>query len=204
MTIKLLQVPIVDPESLESLLRRRETMREFSDEPITLAQLSQLLYSAQGKRPGSSKLTAPSAQEQYPLSIFIAANNINDINAGLYHYDVTQSELEHYSSNILGNQLADAAIGDQSWIAQAAAVIVLMGDIDAMNRHFATQPPLNQRGERYVYIEAGAVAQNIHLQATELDLGMVLVGGFDNEQVKRILNQAAELEPLALICLGNL
>jgi len=204
MTIKLPQAPIVDQKGLVSLLQRRETRREFSDQPITLMQLSQLLFSAQGKRPGSSKLTAPSAQEQYPLSILVVVNNISDINAGLYRYHVMQSELEHISSDKAGDQLVHAAIGDQPWIAQAAAVFVLMGNIAAMNRHFAAQPPLNQRGERYVYIEAGAAAQNIHLQATELGEGMVLVGGFDNDRIKQILNQPPELEPLALLCIGNL
>ena len=100
-------------------------------------------------------------------------------------------------------QLEDAAIGEQPWVGNAAAIIILAGNIQSMNQHFSEQPPLNKRGERYNYIEVGAAAQNMHLQATALDIGMVLVGGFNNDKVKTILKLSPKLEPSAFICIGN-
>jgi nitroreductase len=99
--------------------------------------------------------------------------------------------------------LENAAIGEQPWIGSAAAIVILAGNIQSMNQHFSEQPPVNMRGERYNYIEVGAVAQNMHLQGTALNLGMVLVGGFSDEAVKAILNQNSKLEPCALLCIGN-
>ena len=72
-----------------------------------------------------------------------------------------------------------------------------------MNAHFGQQPPEGQRGTRYSYIETGAAAQNVHLQATALGLGMVLVAGFDDHAVSRALSLPAHLSPTALLCLGH-
>jgi SagB-type dehydrogenase family enzyme len=61
-----------------------------------------------------------------------------------------------------------------------------------------------QRGERYVKIEAGHAAQNIHLQAVSLALGSVPVGAFNDDQVRKVLNLPANHEPLYLIPLGHI
>ena len=201
--IKLPHAEAVTSEPFTSVLQRRETCREYSSEPVTLEQLGLLLHAAQGLRGSGAKLVSPSAQEQYPLKVYLVANRVDDIQPGLYRYHGMNHGLETLSLNGLGELFENAAIGEQPWVSQAAMIIVLTADIEKMNHHFASQPPLNQRGERYAYIETGAVAQNVHLQATSLDLGMVLVGGYDNEAVKHLLNQPEELEPVALICIGN-
>jgi SagB-type dehydrogenase family enzyme len=189
--------------SLESALNQRETKREYLNTPISLTNLSRLLFAAQGRRGNGTKLLAPSAQEQYPLSTFVIANRINDIEAGLYQYENTSHSIVELEKGAFSERLEDAALGDQPWIGNAAAIVILAGNIHSMNKHFSKQPPLNMRGERYNYIEVGAVAQNMYLQGTALNIGMVLVGGFNNEKVKTILTLSQELEPAALLCIGN-
>ena len=190
--------------SLENALRHRETKREYLDTPISLYHLSKLLYAAQGIRSDHGKLVTPSAQEQYPLSTFVVIRNVMDVAEGLYEYDNADHSLLLREEGYFSKTLEAAAIGDQAWVANAALIIVLASNIQSMNTHFAEQAPLNKRGERYCYIEVGAAAQNVQLQGTALDIGMVLVGGFDNERVKTVLNLPSELEPSALLCLGNI
>jgi SagB-type dehydrogenase family enzyme len=60
-----------------------------------------------------------------------------------------------------------------------------------------------QRAERYVHMEVGHVAQNVHLQAVVLELGTVVVGAFDDAEVKRVLTLAANEEPLCLMPVGK-
>ena len=189
--------------SLDSALRQRATSREYLDTPLSLLNLSQLLFAAQGRRGGGEKRLAPSAQEQYPLSTFFVAHSVAGIAAGLYRYQNSDHSLAELEKGHFSGLLEAAAIGQQPWLETAAAVIVLAGNIEAMNRHFAEQPPLKQRGERYVYMEVGAAAQNVQLQATALDIAMVLVGGFDNEAVKSLLKLPTDIEPCALLCVGN-
>jgi SagB-type dehydrogenase family enzyme len=182
---------------------QRATKREYLDNELSLSNLSQLLFSAQGLRGDDNKLLAPSAQEQYPLSAFIAVNRVSDVDKGLYLYENSDHSILKQENGDFSELLENAALGEQPWVSKAAAVIVLAGNINSMNQHFSEQPPLNKRGERYNYIEVGAVAQNIQLQGTVLNIGMVLVGGFDNERVKTILKLSPGLEPSALLCLGN-
>jgi SagB-type dehydrogenase family enzyme len=201
--IKLPQHTLETSISLEAALSQRETKREYLDDPLSLSNLSQLLFAAQGMRGSGSKLHAPSAQEQYPLSVFIVVSRVADIAAGVYKYDNSDHFITELKKGYISGSLECLAIGEQPWVGNAAAIIVLAANIQSMNKHFAEQPPLNRRGERYCYIEVGAVAQNVQLVGTALNTGMVLVGGFDNEGVKQLLNLPPELEPSALLCLGN-
>jgi len=203
MLIKLTRSNEDDFYSLEKAFRLRETKREFLKRSISLEHLSKLLHAAQGKRLNGNKLVAPSAQEQYPLSTYIVAKNMDEVAEGIYQYDNSAHTLKLKEKGQFSDALAEAAIGEQPWLANASAIIVLASNIQSMNQHFAEQKPFKQRGERYCYIEVGAVAQNVQLQGTALGIGMVLVGGFDNERVKAVLKLPSELEPSALLCLGN-
>lgn len=203
MKVKLPLQEAVTLISLESVFFQRETKREYLSTPVSLTNLSLLLFSAQGRRSGSGKLLAPSAQEQYPLSTFVVANRVSGIAAGLYQYKNSDHSIVEFETGLFVEPLEKSAIGEQPWIGRAAVIVILAGNIESMNRHFSNQPPLNARGERYTYIEAGAVAQNIQLQGTALNIGMVLVGGFNNETVKKVLHLPGELEPCVLLCIGN-
>ncbi|QKV90746.1 nitroreductase family protein [Streptomyces sp. NA02950] len=66
---------------------------------------------------------------------------------------------------------------------QAAALLLLSGDMDATTQHCADQPPHGRRGQRYVWLEAGHASQNISLQAAEVGLGAALVAGFDDDRL---------------------
>jgi len=201
-------IALPDPQSsnsinIESALRQRETKREFLTSPISLQNLSLLLFAAQGERGSNGKLTAPSAHEQYPMTVFVVANNVAEIEAGIYSYETANNTMQLFSKGKYGKALSNSAIGEQPWVAEAAAIIILAANIESMKNHFSAQSPINERGERYVYIETGAIAQNIQLQGTAIAVGMVLVGGFDNDIVKSILHLPNELEPTALLCVGN-
>ena len=67
-----------------------------------------------------------------------------------------------------------------------------------------TTQKYGERGVRYVHMEAGHVAQNVYLQACSLNLGTVLVGAFDDREVKRVLQLPQDEEPLGLMPLGRL
>ncbi len=204
MKIKLPQQETENSISLESAFRKRETKREYLDTPISLTKLSQILFAAQGRRGNDNKLTAPSAQGQYPISTYIVVNKVSGLTPGLYQFDNSDHSLVEMKTGLISEQLEEAALGEQAWVGNAAAIVVLAGNIQSMNQHFSEQPPLNKRGERYNYIEVGAIVQNMQLQGTALDIGMVLVGGFNNDKVKTILSLPTELEPSALVCMGNI
>jgi len=154
-------------------------------------------------RGNGAKLVTPSAHEQYPIATYVVSRRVTGIEPGFYQYDNKSHSVDELLQGEFSTLLEKAALGEQPWIKNAAAIIVFAGNIESMNKHFADQPPLNARGERYNYIEVGAIAQNMQLQGTALDIGMVLVGGFNNTEVKDILQLPQSLEPSALVCIGN-
>jgi len=94
-------------------------------------------------------------------------------------------------------------IGDQPWLKEAALVIGVTAKLGDAVRHFESQPPQGARGARYVYMETGVLAQNVYLQSTVLGVGCVLVAGFDDSRVKEALSLPSDLEPTALLCIGQ-
>jgi len=191
-TIKLPAPHTEGGENLNSLLQQRRSQRHFGSGPITLAQLSQLLWSAQGMTDQSGLRTAPSAGALYPLEIYVIAGQVIDLETGLYHYRVKTHSLTRIDSADFRQPLTQAALG-QDVIKEAAAIIAITGDYSRTQRKYGA------RARRYVHIEVGHVAQNIYLQTTALKLATVIVGAFEDHKVHQVLQLEKTLTPLALL-----
>ncbi len=189
--------------TVEQALRARRSHREFSATPISREALAVLLWAAGGVTGADGARAAPSAGGHYPLQGYVAAGAVADLPQGVYEYRPGQHALEPFSTADVRGELGEAALGEQPWVETAAAVIVILADLDGARARFHSQPPLGVRGDRYVYMEAGALAENVHLQATALGLGMVLVGGFDDSAVLAALRLDEPLQPVAMLCLGE-
>jgi len=182
-------------------LLRRRSVREYTGEPLTPAEVGRLLWAGQGVSHSSSKRTAPSPRALYPLSLYLVAGAVRDFTAGLYAYDARAHALDAVGHGELRHALCEAALEEQPWVASCAALIVIVGDAGRAEAEFAGQPPDGRRGRRYLDLEAGAAAQNIALQTVELGLGTVMVGGFEDERVQGLLG--IDDAPLVMMPLGR-
>lgn len=181
---------------LNSALKARRSHRRFSKKALSLSNLSQLLWSAQGITHLLGFRTAPSAGARYPLEIYIVAGNVDELRPGIYHYQPGSHQLQRVATGDQRQALAHAA-GNQSSIARAAVTLV----ISAVPGR--TEKKYGSRATRYVHIEAGSAAQNIYLQAASLQLGTVFVGSFVDNEVKRIVQFPADHEPVGLMPVGH-
>lgn len=182
--------------SVERALLERRSVRQYQDAPISLAELGQLLWAAQGVTHGSGLRTAPSAGALYPLEVYVAVGNVDGVAAGVYHYNPQQHELARIEPGDRREALSQAALG-QDAVRDAAAVIVLAAVYER------TTGKYGERGVRYVHIEVGAAAQNVALQAVALGLGTVYVGAFHDDQVAGVLSLRDEEVPLCLLPIGR-
>jgi len=184
--------------SLEQAISKRRSVRRFKDEPITLEQLSQLLWSAQGTTGTGGKRAAPSAGATYPLEIFVVTGEecIKGLDAGIYHYDSGNHLLNHQHAGDLRQKLADTALGQTS-ISRCPVDLVVCAI------HPRTAYRYGRRGERYVHMEVGHVGQNVALQAVALGLGTVMVGAFEDEEVGKTLKLEEQMKPLYIIPIGK-
>jgi len=201
-------VPLPEPDRigtrpLESVIQDRRTRREFGGGALTLPNAGQLMWSAQGETGADGQRAAPSAGGHWPLEICLVARRIDGLAAGAYTYLPADHSLRSGRVGDHGPALAEAAIGEQPWLAQPAAIIVLGADVASMNDAFADQPPLGQRGFRYASMEVGHAAQNIYLQAEAQGLAVVLVAGFDDTMVTDLGLLAPHSPPLALLAVGG-
>ncbi len=178
--------------SLEEAIFKRHSRREFKRKDLSLEQVGQLLWAAQGitaKQGGFNFRAVPSAGALYPLELYALTKN------GLYHYIPEGHKLENLLDKDLRAVLARAALG-QGAVAQGALDIVICAVYERVILKYG------QRGTRYAHIEAGHAAQNIHLQAAALGLGSVPIGAFNDDAVKKCLLLPAACEPLYIIPVG--
>ncbi|QYZ78101.1 SagB/ThcOx family dehydrogenase [Methanofollis formosanus] len=183
--------------SIEEALATRRSVREYADGPLTLAELSQLLWAAQGVTDEMSGFrTAPSAGALYPLEVYVAAGEVTDLPAGVYRYLPAEHRLERVAEGDVRRDLAGAAL-NQSAVRDAAAVIAIAGVYER------TTGKYGERGIRYVHMESGHAAQNIYLQATSLGHGAVSIGAFHDDEVGRVLGMNEDERPLYLMPVGR-
>ena len=171
-------------------------MREFSNDPLELSQIAQLLWATQGITGGEAHRTAPSAGGLYGLELYVVTANVNGLPAGIYKYEILTHELVSLIEGDTRQRLFRSAL-EQTSILQAAAIFVLAGVYDRISAKYG------ERGIRYTHMEAGHAAQNLLLQAVALGLGAVLVGAFDDAKVKRVLGLSKKEMPLYLIPVGK-
>lgn len=182
--------------SIEESILNRRSIRDYLDRPISLAQLGQLLWAAQGiNRPETGKRTAPSAGARYPLEFYVVAREVEGVPEGIYKYSPQGHVLRAIVRADSIERLATAAI-DQDWIADAAAVLVISAVFQRTTSRYG------ERGERYVHMDVGIAAQNVYLQSESLGLGTVFVGAFDDEQIHSVLGLPGEERPLCLLPIG--
>ena len=192
-------LPPVDSKgelSVEEAIQLRRSVREFGRGRLDLADVSQLLWSAQGITGKGGFRAAPSAGALYPLELYLVAGDIEGLSAGVYWYRPETHELIRLASGDLRKRLASAALG-QSCVRRAPAVLVIA------SVYKRTTGKYGQRGHRYVHIEVGHAAQNVYLQAAARGLGTVLVGAFDDEKVQNVLGLPPDHEPLGLMPVGR-
>ena len=184
--------------SVEQAISRRRSVRSYTSGPISLLQLSQILWSAQGITGNGRYRTVPSAGATYPLEVFVIAGEqtIENVEAGIYHYDAGNHSVQLNAKGDLRDRLAGAAL-NQGFIATAPLNIAICAIFSR------TTSMYGKRGEGYVLMEAGHASQNISLQAISLELATVVVGAFDDKEVRRILGVGEHITPVYIITVGK-
>ena len=179
----------------ETLLQRRST-RQFTKEPLSLSEVGQLLWAAQGITSKDGKRTAPSAGGICPLESYLIAGNVDGLAAGVYKYLPETHQLDPGKSGDFRSELA-AACFNQSCVADGVAIIGFCGTYEAMNAKYGSG------SEKYVDMEVGHASQNLHLQAVSLGLGTVVVAAIREEEARGILQLPANEKPIYLMPVGK-
>ncbi len=197
---EMIKLPTVKKDgqmSLEKALTLRRSIRSYSSEALSLSDLSQLLWSAQGITNERGFRTAPSAGATFPLEMFVVVNNVNQLRRGIYQYNPHDNTLEVIHLKDVSSELMRASLS-QSMITEAGAVLVFGAIFERTTERYG------ERGIRYVHNEIGHASQNVHLQAATLNLGTVVIGAYQDDEVEKVLNLDPEIRVLYMMPVGKL
>lgn len=186
--------PELPEAGLGELLRRRLSCRRFVEEPISLGRLGSLLYAGYGVL-GAVELqgqmlerTVPSGGGLYPLELFVLSQRVAGLDGGAYHYLPLQHGLEVVHPHRLPRLLTAEMFLGQPYLVEAAAIVVIAAVVERSLWKY------QDRGYRYILLEAGHVAQNLNLCAEALELGSLNLGGFFDQDVQGLLRLDADTE----------
>jgi SagB-type dehydrogenase family enzyme len=180
--------------SVETALKKRRSIRAYASSPLTVGDISQLCWAAQGQNdPDSFRRTAPSAHGAYPLELFVAAGAVTGLATGLYHYNSDSHALALVTPHDMRAQLHHSVMQMSNHIDTAPAVFVLTGNPSKQK----------ERALEFMWAEAGCAAQGLFLQATARGLGSVFIGSINPKEIRELLGLPPEQEVLAVLPVGK-
>ena len=189
-SIKLPRVTDRAGPSLWTTIGTRRSRRNFTQDPLKVENLSQLLWAAQGvtaEMHGLPLRSAPSAGGLYPIETYVVVNRVHGLDAGIYHYFPNDPTLEQLRKGDYSNSIAHAAL-DQKMAARAAVVLLWTAVVQRARWKYG------QRAYRYIYMDAGHVGQNVALAAEGLGLGCCAIGAFYDDEVAALVGVDGEEE----------
>jgi len=190
---------------LLSIIQKGKSERKFRGKSLNLKTISRILYFSSGIKNfnkikdnfDKSKRVYPSAGARYPLEVYTAILRSKEIPLGIYHYNVKWDTLELLLKGDFKKEFSQG-VTNQQWIKKSGMVIIITAVFGR------TLIKYKERGWRYIFFEAGHLAQNVYLVSTLLKLKCCAIGGFVDKKIIKLLdlNPRSEL-PLYLIAVGK-
>lgn len=171
-TIKLPPPEMEGGKSLMQALQARSSSREFSEQPLPLQLLSNLLWAAAGiNRQDSGKRTAPSARDWREIEVYVL------LPEGAYRYEPQ----EHALQRVVGEDIR-ALSGEQDFAATAQLNLVYVADLARMADAGAERQAL------YSATDTGYIVQNVYLFCASADLATVARGSVNRNALGAALH----------------
>jgi len=181
-----------DAVRLKDLIDQRRSVRSYADEPISLDELSYLLWCTQGVKERTGRpvtlRTVPSAGARHALDTYVLANRVTGLEPGVYRYLALEHKLAAFLLDPgIAERVAHAA-WDQKMVSAGAATFIWVAVVYRMGWRYG------QRGYRYLFLDAGHVGQNLYLAAESIGCGVCGIAAYDDDEFNRLLQLDGEQE----------
>ena len=191
----------ISKATLDACLKKRRSIRDFTDQPIDQDKLSYILWASTGiqrREYGYEFRTAPSAGALYPIETYLVVNNVKEIAKGIYHYSIKDHALEEMKLGEFGKKTANGALG-QDMCANAAVVFIWTSIFQRSRWKYG------QRAYRYIYLDAGHIGENLALASTALGLGSCQIGALFDEEINKLIDVDGKSEStIYMSVVGNI
>ena len=186
-------IELPDPETIDfggydlrQAIEERRSLRRYTDESLTLEQLSYLLWLTQGVKKVDEKRhvvwrTVPSAGCRHPFETYLSINRVDGLEPGLYRYVATEHKLVALRiDGKFNDKLTEACAGQRQ--VDTSAVTFIWAAVP-----YRTVWRYSERSYRYLYLDAGHVCQNLHLAAESLNCGICAIGAYDDDAADELM-----------------
>lgn len=181
---------VLTKQNISSCILERKSRRKYTDSSINLKELSYMLWATQGLRKvvpaysstGKATLrTVPSAGARHPFETYLAVNDVEGVNPGIYRYSTLNHNLVFlFAVDNLRTELTEAAAG-QTFTGKAPVVFL-----------WSCKPYLGEwryigESHKVMLLDAGHVCQNLYLAVEALGLGTVAIAAYSQSKVDDLL-----------------
>jgi len=184
------------PAPLGRVLAGRRSKRNFIPDPVSLEELSFLLWATQGitaRLEAYELRAAPSAGALYPVETYLTVRAVDGLAPGVWHYHAKDAELELIREGDVAKEACHAA-GDQVMVELASVNFVWTAVMERCCCKYY------ERGFRYVYEDVGHVSENLQIASSGLDnVGCAVIGSFYDDRAARLLGVDPETEPVLML-----
>jgi len=176
--------------NLRAAIENRRSVRRYSKTPLTIEELSYLLWCTQGVKeviPRSATLrTVPSAGARHAFETYLLVNNVKDLQAGIYRFLAIEHKLIEINTEVsIADKTVEACLG-QGFVKTSAVTFIWTAVPYRMNWRYG------QRGYRYMHLDAGHVCQNLYLSAISINSGVCAIAAFSDDDMNRLLDLDGE------------
>jgi SagB-type dehydrogenase family enzyme len=180
-------IVLPDPRNISvyNAISNRVSVRIYSDKSLSLNELSYLLWCTQGvkevtKRPATLR-TVPSAGARHAFETFILVNRVDDLKVGLYRYLALKHRLQEVNIEDEVSEMVTKACLDQRFISRSAVTFIWTAVAYRMMWRY------QERGYRYMHLDAGHVCQNLYLAGEAIDVGVCAIAAFDDDSLAKVI-----------------
>lgn len=171
--------------SVKEAIEQRRSVRRYTKHPLTLEELSYLLWATQGVQkiyPNSGTLrTVPSAGARHALETYLLVNNVKTLKPGIYRFLCLHHTLQEYiMSADISDKLVAACLG-QMFIKASAVTFIWTAIPNRMTWRYS------DRGYRYLFLDAGHVCQNLYLSGESIHCGTCAIAAFLDDDLNSLL-----------------
>ena len=169
---------------LRQAIMDRRSIRGYSQEPLTIEELSYLLWVTQGVvqvTHGATFRNVPSAGARHALETYLLINNVKDVPEGIYRFLAIENRLVEINTDPdIADRVTQGCLG-QDFIRKSAVTFIWVADAYRMKWRYG------ERGYRYLHLDAGHVCQNLYLSAGSLDCGVCAIAAFSDDHMNDLL-----------------
>jgi len=169
-------------------INNRVSIRAYGEEPLSLEELSYLLWCTQGVKDATNRpatlRTVPSAGARHCFETYVLVNRVEGLRRGLYRFLATKHRLQEVDTDPGIAERITQACFNQHFVMQSAATFIWTAVAYRIMWRYG------ERGYRYMHLDAGHVCQNLYLAAEAVGCGACAIGAFYDDA----LNEALQID----------